>query len=69
MTAANPADAQFLVNETRTKQGARSIVLLGGDGTELSPAAAIDQAGAVELVLEQLAGWRGGTTRAAAEPA
>ena len=54
---ASPADAQLLLKETKTKQGARSIVLLGGDGTELSPPATVNEAGAVELVLEQLAGW------------
>ena len=55
--AAKPADVQLLLKETKTKQGARSIVLLGGDGTELSPPATVNEAGAVELVLEQLAGW------------
>ncbi len=55
--AASMADAQLLLEETKTRQGARSIVLLGGDGTELSPPAAVNQAGAVELVLKQLAGW------------
>jgi len=54
---ASPADAQLLLKETKTKQGARSIVLLGGDGTELSPPATVNEAGAVELVLEQLASW------------
>ena len=55
--AAKPADAQLLLKETKSKQGARSIVLLGGDGTELSPPATVNEAGAVELILEQLARW------------
>ncbi len=54
---AKPADAQLLLKETKTKQGARSIALLGGDGTELSPPASLNEEGAVELILEQLAGW------------
>jgi hypothetical protein len=54
---ANPADAQLLLKETKTKQGAGSIALLGGDGTELSAPATINEAGAIELVLEQLVGW------------
>jgi Caspase domain len=56
-TTASSADAQLLIKETKTKHGARSIALLGGDGTELSTPASINRAGAVELVLEQLVGW------------
>jgi len=56
---AQPADAQLLLKETKTKQGARSIALLGGDATELSPPASVDEAGAVELILERLARWSG----------
>jgi hypothetical protein len=54
---ASPADAQLVLKETKTKQGARSIALLGGDGTELSTPATVSGEGAVEVVLEQLAGW------------
>jgi hypothetical protein len=55
--AAKPADAQLVLKVTKTKQGASSIALLGGDATELSSPTSVNEVGAVELVLEQLAGW------------
>jgi Caspase domain len=54
---ASPAEAQLLLKETKTKAGARSISLLSADGTELTTPASLNEAGAVELVLEQLGGW------------
>jgi hypothetical protein len=55
--ADEPAKVQLVLRETKTRRGARGVVLSNGDATELSTPAAVDEAGAVEFVLDQLAGW------------
>jgi hypothetical protein len=54
---ADAANAELVLAETKTRDGARSITLRSGDGTELSPPAPLDQPGAVSLILERLTGW------------
>ncbi len=54
---AAPANAKLLIKEAKTPRGSRTVVLSGSDGTERSPPAAVNEAGALELILDQLAGW------------
>jgi hypothetical protein len=54
---AAPAGTQLLLKPVKDGRGAGSIVLRGGDGTELSPPASVDEAGAIELILDQMGSW------------